>query len=229
MSKNVAIVMAAGQGTRVGGQLPKQFISVRGKMLVEYSLSTFQQHPLMDEILMVVPAGFELEKAVYLKNKYAKLSEIVTGGAERFQSSWAAVQRFVNRPDDVLLLHDAARPLLPARVIDDLVSVLQSKCAAVTALPATDTILQVSAQQILEKTLKRSELYYAQTPQAFKAALLCDCFSQMELDAAFRPTDESGLVSHFHPEIPIHIVEGDPLNFKVTFPEDVLRVERLCE
>lgn len=221
--------MAAGQGTRVGSSLPKQFIPIRGKMLVEFSLSVFQQHPLIQEIVMTVPAGFEMEKVDFLKNKYSKLTDVVTGGAERFQSSWAAVKRFVARHDDVLLLHDAARPLLPARVIDDLVACLQNASAAVTALPATDTILQVSPQLMLEKTLKRSELYYAQTPQAFKAELLCDCFTKLSAASDFKPTDESGLVAHFHPEIPIHIVQGDPLNFKVTFPEDVLRVERLCE
>ena len=74
MGKNVAIVMAAGQGTRVGSSLPKQFIPIRGKMLVEFSLSVFQQHPLIQEIVMTVPAGFEMEKVDFLKNKYKRTS-----------------------------------------------------------------------------------------------------------------------------------------------------------
>lgn len=221
--------MAAGKGTRVGTECPKQFLTIQGKMIVEYVLNTFQQHLHIHEIVLVVPSDFDEKKAQYLKNTYSKITAVVPGGTERFQSSWAAVQRFVQRIDDVLLLHDAARPLLPVRVIDDMLTMLQNAPAAVAALPATDTILKVSAQNVLEKSLKRSELYYAQTPQAFKAGLLCDCFKRLLYEPDFLPTDESGLVSHFHPEVPIKIVLGDPLNFKVTYPEDVLRVERLCK
>lgn len=225
--KNVAILMAAGKGSRMGSEVPKQFMVVDGKMLLEYSLQTFQDHPRIDEIVVVLPPDYlEMEEILtYLFNYYPKVVQVLAGGDERFQSSWAAIQWFVERRDDNLLLHDAARPGITPRIIDDLLTTLESEQAAVTAIPATDTILRVNGQQQLAESLKRSELYYAQTPQAFRAGLLYDCFIDLiEQEDDFVPTDESGVVAHFHPEIPIKIVPGDPKNFKVTYASDLERL-----
>lgn len=220
--KNVAILMAAGKGTRMGSEVPKQFLEINGKMLLEYSLQTFQDHPRIDEIVIVLPPDYiEIEGVLnYLFQYYPKVTQVVAGGSERFQSSWAAIQWFVERRDDNLLLHDAARPGLTNRIIDDVLDTLEREQAVVTALPATDTILRVSANTLAE-TLKRDELYYAQTPQAFRAGLLYDCFLELFEQEDFIPTDESGVVAHFHPEIPIKIVPGDAKNFKVTYEEDL--------
>lgn len=220
--KNVAILMAAGKGTRMGSEVPKQFLEINGKMLLEYSLQTFQDHPRIDEIVIVLPPDYiEIEGVLnYLFQYYPKVTQVVAGGSERFQSSWAAIQWFVERRDDNLLLHDAARPGLTNRIIDDVLDTLEREQAVVTALPATDTILRVSANTLAE-TLKRDELYYAQTPQAFRAGLLYDCFLELFEQEDFIPTDESGVVAHFHPEIPIKIVPGDAKNFKVTYADDL--------
>jgi len=220
---NVAILMAAGKGTRVGGDVPKQFVQVGDKMLMEYALQTFQNHPRIDEIVVVLPADYvEMEEMLnYLFNFYPKVVQVLAGGNERFESSWAAIQWYVERREDNLLLHDAARPGVTARIIDDLLDALEQGQAAVTALPATDTILKVNENGQLQETLNRSELYYAQTPQAFRAGLLFDSFVDLcEQEGDFLPTDESGVVAHFRPEVPIQIVMGDPKNFKVTFADD---------
>ncbi len=224
--KNVAILMAAGKGTRMGSEVPKQFLEINGKMLLEYSLQTFQDHPRIDEIVIVLPPDYiEIEGVLnYLFQYYPKVTQVVAGGSERFQSSWAAIQWFVERRDDNLLLHDAARPGLTNRIIDDVLDTLEREQAVVTALPATDTILRVSANTLAE-TLKRDELYYAQTPQAFRAGLLYDCFLELFEQEDFIPTDESGVVAHFHPEIPIKIVPGDAKNFKVTYEEDLKNLD----
>ncbi len=221
--KNVAILMAAGKGSRAGSEVPKQFVQVGDKMLMEYSLQTFQNHPCIDEIVVVLPPDYiEVEEMLtYLFTYYPKVVQVLAGGDERFQSSWAAIQWFVDRREDNLLLHDAARPGVTDRIIDDLLSLLEREQAAVTALPATDTILKVSEKMELSETLNRKELYYAQTPQAFRAGLLYDCFIELcDYEGPFIPTDESGVVAHFRPEMPIHIVLGDSRNFKVTYPED---------
>ena len=224
--KNVAILMAAGKGTRMGSEVPKQFLEINGKMLLEYSLQTFQDHPRIDEIVIVLPPDYiEIEGVLnYLFQYYPKVTQVVAGGSERFQSSWAAIQWFVERRDENLLLHDAARPGLTNRIIDDVLDTLEREQAVVTALPATDTILRVSANTLAE-TLKRDELYYAQTPQAFRAGLLYDCFLELFEQEDFIPTDESGVVAHFHPEIPIKIVPGDAKNFKVTYEEDLKNLD----
>lgn len=225
--KNVAILMAAGKGTRMGNEVPKQFVAVNGKMLMEYSLQVFQDHPRIDEIVVVLPADYlEVEEVLtYLFTYYPKVTQVLAGGKERFESSWAAIQWFVERRDDNLLLHDAARPGITSRIIDDLLDTLQHEQAAVTAMPATDTVLRVGADGSLVETLNRSELFYAQTPQAFRAGLLYDCFIDLiEKDDGFVPTDESGVVAHYRPDVPIKIVKGDSRNFKVTYAEDVQRI-----
>lgn len=218
--------MAAGKGARVGGEVPKQFLPVNGKMLLEYSLQTFQNHPRIDEIYVVLPEEYlrKEELLQYLFDAYPKVNKLLAGGEERFQSSWSAVQWFIDRREDNLLLHDAARPGLTPRIIDDILDALMENEAAVTAIQATDTVVKVSENQILQETLNRKELYFAQTPQAFRSSLLYDCFEQMFADGSFVPTDESGVVAHYRPDVPIRIVQGDSANFKVTYPEDVLRI-----
>lgn len=226
-SKNVVILMAAGRGKRLGGDVPKQFCLVNDKMLMEYALATFQNHPRIDEIVIVLPEEYlkMQELLEYLFDRYDKLNQVLAGGDERFQSSWSAVQWFVDRPNDHLLLHDAARPGMSARVVDDLLDALQDGEAAVTALPATDTVIRVDDQKRLTETLVREGLYYAQTPQAFRAGLLYDCFLQLIQQGGAMPTDESGLVARFHPEVPIKIVNGEARNFKVTYAEDLKIVQ----
>lgn len=221
--------MAAGKGSRMGSEVPKQFMVVNGKMLLEHSLQAFQDHPRIDEIVVVIPPDYlEVEEILsYLFNYYPKVVQVLAGGDERFQSSWAAIQWFVERREDNLLLHDAARPGITPRIIDDLLTTLATEQAAVTAIPATDTILRVNEQLQLVESLKRSELYCAQTPQAFRAGLLYDCFIDLiEKEDDFIPTDESGVVAHYRPEVPIKIVKGDARNFKVTYAEDVKRLQQ---
>ncbi|MCQ2283722.1 MAG: 2-C-methyl-D-erythritol 4-phosphate cytidylyltransferase [Bacteroidales bacterium] len=227
--KNVAILMAAGKGTRMGSEVPKQFVAVNGKMLMEYSLQVFQDHPRINEIVVVLPPDYlEVQEMLeYLFNYYDKVTQVLAGGNERFESSWAAIQWFVEHRDDNLLLHDAARPGITPRIIDDILDALQHDQAAVTAMPATDTILRVDENGNLTETLRRSELFYAQTPQAFRAGLLYDCFIDLiEKEDGFIPTDESGVVAHYRPEVPIKIVQGDSRNFKVTYAEDVKRLQQ---
>lgn len=226
-SKNVVILMAAGRGKRLGGDVPKQFCRVNDKMLMEYALATFQNHPRIDEMVIVLPEEYlkMQELLEYLFDRYEKLNQVLAGGDERFQSSWSAVQWFVDRPNDHLLLHDAARPGMSARIVDDLLDALQDDEAAVTALPATDTVIRVDDQKRLTETLVREGLYYAQTPQAFRAGLLYDCFLQLIQQGGAMPTDESGLVARFHPEVPIKIVNGEARNFKVTYAEDLKIVQ----
>lgn len=221
MTRNVAVLMAAGHGTRFGGNIAKQFIRVRGKMLLEYALQTFQQHARVDEIAVVLPPDCPEEITKVLRDGYSKIRTFVAGGSERFLSSWAAVQLFENRPHDNLFLHDAARPLLSADIITALIRALSTHEGAVVAVPATDTVFKAGSRHTLAETLNRAELYYAQTPQAFRAGLLCDSFRCLFKCPDFVPTDESGLVAHFHPEVEIRIVEGAPENFKITCSTDM--------
>lgn len=213
--------MAAGRGVRLGDSVPKQFVRVGNKMVLEYALQTFQEHTLVDEIAVVLPPDCPMDIQRALQGGYSKIRTFVSGGEERFMSSWSAVRLFAHCPQNNLLLHDAVRPLLSSDIITALIKTLSTQEAAVTAIPATDTIFKADSQNVLSETLNRAELYYAQTPQAFRAGLLYDAFRRFLQHPDFIPTDESGLVAHFHPEVKIQIVDGSPDNFKITCPLDM--------
>ncbi len=220
---NIAVVLAAGSGTRTGLETPKQFVMVNGKLLVEYSLATFQAHPDIDEIAVVTSEAY-IQQIEQLKEKgqYPKLNKILLGGTERYQSSWAAIQAFSDRPDDVLLIHDAARPLLSPSIISDVVESMRLHNAAVVAVPASDTVLHSFDNKRVADIPPRKEMYYAQTPQAFRVKTIQRAFELGIQDTCFNPTDDSGVLLRYLPEEPIVIVEGESVNRKITFKDDLL-------
>lgn len=220
---NIAVVLAAGSGTRTGLETPKQFVMVNGKLLVEYSLATFQAHPDIDEIAVVTSEAY-IQQIEQLKEKgqYPKLNKILLGGTERYQSSWAAIQAFSDRPDDVLLIHDAARPLLSPFIISDVVESMRLHNAAVVAVPASDTVLHSFDNKRIADIPPRKEMYYAQTPQAFRVKTIQRAFELGIQDTCFNPTDDSGVLLRYLPEEPIVIVEGESVNRKITFKDDLL-------
>lgn len=220
---NIAVVLAAGSGTRTGLETPKQFVMANGKLLVEYSLATFQAHPDIDEIAVVTSEAY-IQQIEQLKEKglYSKLNKILLGGTERYQSSWAAIQAFSDRPDDVLLIHDAARPLLSPSIISDVVESMRLHNAAVVAVPASDTVLHSFDNKRIADIPPRKEMYYAQTPQAFRVKTIQRAFELGIQDTCFNPTDDSGVLLRYLPEEPIVIVEGESVNRKITFKDDLL-------
>lgn len=226
-TQNIAIIMAAGQGSRMHNDCPKQFMKINGRMLMEYALETFQKHPLIDAIVVVLPNRSSKELIKTLKDNYPKIKAFVTGGDERFQSSWAAIQLFEKYPFYNLLLHDAARPLVTPAIISANIDALKTSSGVITALPTTDTVLQVASNKRLTNVLDRENLYYAQTPQSFKAETIYHAFHRLFSQHDFIPTDESGVMLHFFPETPIQIVMGDPENFKVTYPADIDHMKQL--
>lgn len=223
-SRNIAVLMAAGKGTRAGGGVPKQFMVVGGRMLLEYALHTFQRHPAIDGIAVVLPPGCQEAVRERLRQGYPKICAFAEGGDERFRSSWAAVQLFAGRAADNLLLHDAARPLLAPRTVSDIIGALRHCEAAVAAVPATDTVLHAGNDSLVTEVPARATLWYAQTPQGFRAGLLQRAFERHFRHPEISPTDESGLVHHYCPETDIRIVPGTADNFKVTYPADIARL-----
>lgn len=226
-AQNIAIIMAAGHGSRMRNTCPKQFLKINGKMLMEYSIETFQKHPLIDSIVVVLPSSSPQELTDTLKDKYLKIKALVIGGNERFQSSWAAIQLFEKYPFYNLLLHDAARPLVTPAIISANINALATSSGVITAQPVTDTILQVDSNKLLTQVPDRANLYYAQTPQSFKAGTIYHAFQKLFTQHDFIPTDESGVMSHYFPQMPIQIVPGDPDNFKITYPTDIEHMKQL--
>lgn len=220
---NIAVILAAGSGKRTGMETPKQFVEVNGKLVIEYSLATFQAHPDIDEIAVVTSEAY-LPLTNELRNSalYPKWRNVLQGGAERYQSSLAAIQAYENNPDDILLIHDAARPLVSAAVITKVLETMQHSNAAVVAVPASDTVIHSFDNKHIADIPPRKEMYYAQTPQAFRVKIIQRAFELGIQDACFNPTDDSGVVLRYLPEEPIVIVDGESKNRKITYQDDLL-------
>ncbi|MBR1785001.1 MAG: 2-C-methyl-D-erythritol 4-phosphate cytidylyltransferase [Bacteroidales bacterium] len=222
--KNIAVVLAGGTGRRMGTDVPKQFLPLSGRTVVEHSVDLFCAHPAIDGVGVVVHRDhLGLMRSLVGHHGGGKLLGVVEGGAERCHSSLAAIEAF-GGGDCNLLLHDAARPLLDAATISRVADALRLHEAVAVATPSVDTILVVEDGRITGVP-PRASMWCAQTPQAFRAALLREAYRLAMADPSFAATDDCGVVMRYMPHVPIHIVQGSPRNFKITNPGDLRRAE----
>jgi len=223
---NVAIILAGGSGHRVGGDKPKQFLEVAGKMVIEHTIEAFHQNPRIDEIAIVSRADYvEDVKQMVKRDSYSKVHHVLCGGKERYHSSLAALEVYQN-DDDCLLFHDCVRPLVSQRIIDDCLDALQTYGAVDVAVPATDTIIEVDGNGRICRIPQRRLLRNVQTPQGFRRGVIRKAFDLALQDEAFQPTDDVSVVFKYLPDIPIMVVEGDTTNIKITYKEDLTFAER---
>ena len=226
---NIAIVLAGGSGSRLGGGLPKQFIQVSGKRIIEHTIDTFDSCDLIDEIAVVCRADYlEQMRTIVAANNYKKVHHILPGGKERYDSSLAALALYTDDSDN-LLFHDAVRPMVSHAIIGRCVEALKTYNAVGVAVPATDTILEVDSQGCIVNIPPRQMLRNAQTPQGFKRGVIRRAYDLALNDPAFVTTDDCGVVLKYLPEERIFIVEGDKTNIKVTYADDLLLLEKLLE
>jgi len=217
--KNIAIILSAGSGTRFGEKIPKQFLTVNGKMIIEHTIEIFQTHPKIDEIMVAPPESY-LHLSDYL-SKYSKITTFVRGGSERYHSTLAVLKSLEGHEEANLLFHDAVRPFVSQQIISDVLQSLGKYTAVVVAVPSTDTILEVSEKEIITNIPARKSIYRAQTPQAFRLSIIQKAFALALQDAHFLPTDDSSVLFRYLPDEKIFIVHGEEKNRKITFEEDL--------
>ena len=237
--RNIAVVLAGGTGSRVGGPVPKQFMQLQGRAVIEYSIDTFDCHPAIDEVAVVVHPDWKGElQTIVGRNRWTKLTKVIDGGSERYMSSLNAIMAYIDEPDDTnLLLHDAARPWVNAEIVDRVVAALQHGEAVGVAVPSTDTVWEVHPDLNEELRIKNEEfmiprfvariperklMWRAQTPQAFRLPLIRDAYQRALQDPQFQATDDCGVVRKYMPGTKIAVVEGSEENRKITFAEDLL-------
>jgi 2-C-methyl-D-erythritol 4-phosphate cytidylyltransferase len=218
----VAVVVAAGSGTRLGGKVPKALLSVGGRPLVVVAVEGALASPMISSVIVAAPPGFESQ----VRAACASLggSVVVVTGRDTRQRSVASGMDAVDAGADVVVVHDAARPFASAELFAAVVEAVRAGAdAAVPVLPLVDTVKRVHDGSIVG-TEPRDELALAQTPQACRAQLLRDALAKAD-EAGLDFTDDAGLLEWAGASI--RTVVGEPRNFKVTTPEDLGRADRI--
>ncbi|MBV9207274.1 MAG: 2-C-methyl-D-erythritol 4-phosphate cytidylyltransferase [Actinobacteria bacterium] len=226
----VAVVLGGGVGQRLGAGMPKQLLTLGGMTLVERCVAAFEAAPGVHEILVVMARGYaEQVKVMLADGGYGKVSAVIEGGARRPDSVRAALAAIAAGagPDDcVVLLHDAARPLVDQRIIADCVAALEVHQAAGVAVPASDTIV-ITENGVMQSVPRRETLLRCQTPQCFRLSVIARAHELAAADPAFAPTDDCGVVLRYLPGVEVHVVAGSERNMKITYPLDLALAEAL--
>lgn len=225
--KNIAIILGGGSGSRFGGDMPKQFLPLNGKSVIEHSIDTFSSLSVIDEIAVVIhPDYIKNMKAIAEQRQWTKLTKIIAGGNERYESTYNAIKAYSGLIDETqtnFILHDAARPWVSTDIITRVVSALEQHEAVAVGIHSTDTIWQCSSDTVptIQQIPIRQQMWRAQTPQAFRFSLLRKAYTKAVQNPAFQPTDDCGVVYSYCQDSPIYVVEGSESNRKITFPSDL--------
>lgn len=214
-----ALIPAAGVGRRMGADRPKQFLRLGSRSVLEYTLAVFLEHPAIRGVVLVLEAGVDRD-TVDLPDAGDRLV-VVTGGEERADSVRNGLLFLAQRggPDDWVLVHDAARPCLPADDLDHLIeSLREDPVGGLLVAASTDTLKLAGSDGRVERTLDRRRVWRALTPQMFRLQALLAALEAAS-DAKVSVTDEASAIE-FVGESP-RLVEGSPMNIKITRPEDL--------
>jgi len=220
----IAVIPAGGKGIRSGTAAPKQYLKFNEKELIVYTLDIFQQNEMIDEIIISAEDNY-ISLLNDLKEKYnlSKISKVVEGGDTRQDSVYNALKALTDVADnDLVAVHDAARPLLTQEVLTNAVETAKQKGNALVCIKAKDTLIK--GNEDVESYVDRDEVYYVQTPQIFPYSVLMKAMKNA-YENNFIGTDESMLVRQLGEKV--NIVEGSIYNFKVTTADDINMFEKL--
>jgi 2-C-methyl-D-erythritol 4-phosphate cytidylyltransferase len=225
----VAVLLAGGVGTRVGLDIPKQLIKIAGKTILEHTLATFQAHPSVDQIVvMMAPGHLDAVRAMVRNGGYDKVTQVHEGADSR---NGTTLKALAHVPEECpILLHDAVRPMVSKQIITECFEALERYDAVDVAIPSADTIIEVDPDDNTIRAIpRRANLRRGQTPQAFRASVLRAAYELAGRDPDFTATDDCGVVLRYLPEVPIWVVTGDERNMKVTDPIDVFLADKLFQ
>jgi 2-C-methyl-D-erythritol 4-phosphate cytidylyltransferase / 2-C-methyl-D-erythritol 2,4-cyclodiphosphate synthase len=223
MAQVAAVVVAAGQGLRAGGEIPKQFRRIAGETLLERALSAFAEAPDVTFVQPVIrPDDVDLVRRL---TSGMNVLEPVAGGATRQASVRAGLEALVSCAPDIVLVHDAARPFASASLIARAIAAAEKTGAAIPALPVTDTVKRIDNTGTIEATLDRNSIRLVQTPQAFAFPALFDAHRRALAQGRNDFTDDAALAEWAG--IKVSVFAGEPGNIKFTTPEDFARAEAI--
>jgi len=224
--KSKAIIAAGGRGERTGDILPKQFIQIKNKPILAYTVEKFERCELIDEITLVVPEDYMSFCSYNVVDLYdfKKVKMILCGGEERQDSVHKGLLALPGNTD-IVIIHDGVRPFISPQKICESIEMCKKEKAVILALPINETVKRIEDQHIVT-TLNRGKLWVAQTPQTFEYKLLLEAYKKA-MEDGFSGTDDSSLVERLG--FKVKVLEGDYENIKITTPEDLVLAERILE
>ena len=226
--KHYAIILASGNGSRIGLNIPKQFYKLKNKTILEYSIEIFEKHQSIDNIIIVSNPDFiDLTKEIIEKNNYKKVKKILPGGNTRQKSSYIGVKS-IDDNDVKVLIHDAVRPFVSKQIIDNCISALEKYNAINVAIESVDTILEIDENNFVKSIPNRKNLMRCQTPQCFNLTTIKKAHELANNDSNYAATDDCGLILKYNLD-KVYIVKGDEKNIKITYPSDLIIAENILE
>ena len=229
--KVTAIVLAAGKGSRMHSEIQKQYMTLLDRPVITYALEAFEKSSVDDIILVVAPGEIEYAQENILdKYDYKKVSGIITGGAERYDSVYKAL---CSMPEEgYVLIHDGARAFITSELIEFCIDQVKKDKSCVMGMPVKDTIKIVDDNCYAVSTPPRSSMWQIQTPQSFDYKCLMKCYQKMMKEradgAAIAVTDDTMVVEEYG-KIQVKVIEGSYTNIKITTPEDMLLGEAILK
>jgi 2-C-methyl-D-erythritol 4-phosphate cytidylyltransferase len=220
-----AIITGGGTGVRFGADRPKQFLNITGKMLIQHTIQAFNRHPLITDIIVVLPTSEipTFQDHLDTGNFGSKIRSVVPGGASRQDSVRLGILA-IHTKSDYVVIHDAARCLITeSEITDTIQKCLEGWKGAICALPVRDTIKKTEGEKIIS-TQSREHLWGMQTPQVFEYELIKNAYEKAHLEK-FIATDDAQIAEYVGAEI--CVVQGKSTNFKVTYPEDLQMAEMI--
>ena len=225
--KCTAIILAAGQGKRMGGKVQKQYLELLGHPILYYSLAAFQDSPLIDSMLLVTGAAEipYVQQEIVEKYHFSKVRAVVEGGAERYASVWKGLQALENEmtgeeKDGYVFIHDGVRPFVHEEILSRAFDAVEKYHACVVGMPSKDTVKLADEEGFVAVTPARSLVWSIQTPQVFDFRLAYQAYAQLERSGRSDVTDDAMIVEAFT-ETKVRLVEGSYENIKITTPEDL--------
>ena len=220
------VIPAAGQGRRMKASINKQYLTLKKKPILSYTLDVFEQCQVIDEIIVVVNKD-EIDicqQQVLAPYGYQKV-KLVVGGDTRQKSVYEGLKQ-VNEKTQIVLIHDGARPMIKEETILKSIEETRRHRATVVAVPAKNTIKVVDQDGFVHHTPDRSTLYEIQTPQSFEYKLILEAHARAKADG-FEGTDDASLIERLN--LPVKIVLGEYNNIKITTPEDLIITESMID
>ena len=225
--RTTAIVLAAGQGKRMGGKVQKQFLELQGKPVVYYSLAAFQASKLIDHIILVTGKDeiSYCKEEIVKKYGFTKVDAVTAGGAERYDSVWNGLQAAAEsmtqeEREGIVFIHDGVRPFINEAIFSRAIQAVEAHEACVIAMPVKETIKIADEEGFVADTPPRKRVWSIQTPQVFDFGLVYRAYRAAMESGRTDMTDDAMIVETFT-DVKVKLVEGAYENIKITTPEDL--------